>query len=156
MKIRHYAIVLTILVLAMAFFAFYVPGRKVPTNFTQGVFNGKMCGPGTLPCNPSGRPVMDGSKATFNSKIYVNRLNELVMEFNKEAVSEDLAKNEFENGFYNIYQEFRIIDKDLLKELGIADTVLIVPKGVYPVKKSWGKYIATFGREVEKSSTLND
>ncbi len=99
---------------------------------------------------------MDGSKATFNSKMYMNKLNELVMEFDKEAVSEDLAKREFENGFYNIYQDFRIFDRDLLKELGIADTVLTIPVGIYPVKKSWGKYIATFSRSVEKSSILKD
>lgn len=155
MKIRHYLALTSLLVLAMAFLAFYIPGTKI--NTSTGFYTWGGCGypPVGLCKNSSPRPEIIDGKEVFNSKMYLNKRGKLVIEFYKEYINESLRVNYFEKGFYDVEVESRLNDRDLLIALGITDTVLVIPKGRYPVKNGWGKYVVNFG-ETAKEEELND
>jgi hypothetical protein len=144
MKIKHFTLWALMLAVVVAFFAFYVPGTKVSTS--TGNYTGLSClTPQVGICKSSSpRPEIIDGKEVFNSKMYLNKRGKLVIEFYKEYLNESLRLNYFEKGFYNVEIESRLNDRDLLIALGVTDTVIIIPKGRYPVRNGWGKYVVTF------------
>ncbi len=157
MKIKHFTFAVVLLAVATAFLAFYVPGSKVSATTTWGRIGvNNSCGPGTLVCNASGSPIKDGNKDVFNSKMYINKRGQLVMEFDKDFVPDSLRILQFEEGVYKIDQECRINERSLLGNMGVTDSVIIINIGNYPVKKGWGKYIVTFGENIEKAKENNE
>jgi hypothetical protein len=151
MKIKHFTLGLLLFAIIMAFFAFYIPGAKISA--TTSAYTGLNCASPPLGlCKSFPRPELINGKEVFNSTMYINKKGKLVIEFIKEYLNDSLRINYFEKGYYDVEVVSRLNDKELLAALGVTDSVLVVPKGRYPVRKGWGKYIVTFEEMAKEDS----
>lgn len=76
----------------------------------------------------------------FEFNMRLNKKGEVVLEFNKNDVSQYVNAQPTRIKYYKISENINISDANLLSEMGYTNPVLTLPKGDYPLKAGLVNY----------------